>query len=121
MNSDIIISRANQAQVAPQPWGELTWFANQELGNSDAMTVGRCVLRPNSSNPRHHHPNCSEVLVVIAGRIRHTIEGERETEMGEGDTVTVAPNVWHQATNIGEGDAVLFITFSSAQRQTVGE
>ena len=41
--------------------------------------------------------------------------------MGEGDTVTVPPDVWHQATNIGPDEAVLFITFSSADRETVGE
>jgi quercetin dioxygenase-like cupin family protein len=119
--NDIRISPLEKATIAPQEWGELTWFANAELGNSEDLTVGRCILHPGQSNPRHHHPNCSEVLVVFQGRIRHTIEGEREAEMKEGDTVTVAPNVWHRATNIGDGDAILFIAFSSAHRQTVGE
>jgi quercetin dioxygenase-like cupin family protein len=41
--------------------------------------------------------------------------------MGEGDVVTIPPNVWHRATNLGDEDAVLYIAFSSADRQTVGE
>ena len=79
------------------------------------------MLKPGRSNPRHYHPNCTEILVVIQGRIRHTTAGGTETEMGEGSTVTAAPNTWHCATNIGDGEAVLFIAFSSADRQTVGE
>jgi quercetin dioxygenase-like cupin family protein len=102
-------------------WGQLTWFANRALGNSEELTAGRCVLRPHAANPRHYHPNCSEILVVIKGRIRHTDARGGETEMGEGDVVTIPPNVWHRATNLGDEDAVLYIAFSSADRQTVGE
>jgi quercetin dioxygenase-like cupin family protein len=58
---------------------------------------------------------------VIQGRIRHTFTGDREIELGAGDTVVIPADVRHSATNIGETDAVLFITFSSADRQTVGE
>lgn len=102
-------------------WGSLTWYANRELGNSTEMTVGRCVLNPGCGNPRHYHPNCSEILVVIKGCIRHTVSGGEEAELAEGDTVTIPPSVWHCATNIGQTEAVLFIAFSSADRKTVGE
>ncbi len=102
-------------------WGNLTWFANAELGNSTELTVGRCVLKPGMSNPRHLHPNCSEVLVVIKGRISHTIEGDREVEMNVGDTISIPPKLGHQARNIGDTDAELMIVFSSAYRQVEGE
>ncbi len=42
-------------------------------------------------------------------------------EMHEGDTVSVPPNVWHNAVNIGQQDAVRLIVFSSANRETIGE
>ena len=83
--------------------------------------MGRCVLKPGQGNPRHYHPNCSETLVVMKGRIKHTSGKDEETEMAEGDTVTVPANAWHCAKNIGPEEAVLFIAFSSAERQTVGE
>jgi quercetin dioxygenase-like cupin family protein len=121
MLNTIYISRDNQAQRQEFGWGDLTWFASRALGNTDEMTVGRCVLKPGARNGRHYHPNCSEILVVIRGRIRHTIANDQETELSEGDTVSVPPNTWHCATNVGETDAILFIAFSSADRQTIAE
>ena len=119
MPSDIKIIPYSTSQHQEFSWGNLTWFANRALGNSDEMTVGRCILKPGRTNGRHYHPNCCEILVVMEGRIRHTITEDQETDLGEGDTVTVEPNVWHCATNIGEADAILFVAFSSADRQTI--
>jgi quercetin dioxygenase-like cupin family protein len=119
----------NDIQILPQPqathipfdWGHLTWFAGQSLGNSNEMTIGRCVLKPGQGNPRHYHPNCTEILVVVQGRIEHTGAEGKIVPLGEGDTVTIPANIWHCAKNIGETEAVLFIAFSSADRKTVGE
>jgi quercetin dioxygenase-like cupin family protein len=121
MSADIQIQPYSPAQNIPFDWGHLTWYASRPLGNSEEMTIGRCVLKPGQGNPRHYHPNCSEILVVIQGRIQHTTAGGGKTEMKEGDTVTIPANVWHQAANIGDNEAVLFIAFSSADRQTIGE
>lgn len=121
MKEEIIILTDAEADKAPFEWGELTWFANRELGNTTDFTVGRCILKPGCGNPRHYHPNCSEALTVLKGKIRHTGPGETSVEMNEGDTVTIPPNVWHNAVNIGEGEAVLLIVFSSADRKTIGE
>jgi len=38
-----------------------------------------------------------------------------------GDVVSVPPNIVHNASNVGSGDAVLAISFSSPDRQTKGE
>lgn len=115
------VLKADRAQVAEGDWGELRWYANAQLGNSDAVTVGRCTLRPGRSNPRHHHPNCAEVLVVAKGRIAHTLDGTREVELGEGDTISIPLGMPHQARNIGDVDAELLIVFTSAHREVVGE
>ena len=121
MTQAIQILKSNPASSSTFDWGQLTWFANSEQKNSADMTVGRCVLNPGMSNPRHLHPNCSEVLVVVQGRILHTGPGDTQVEMTVSDTVTIPPGVWHCARNIGDEPAVLFIAFSSADRQTVGE
>ena len=121
MSAEIQLHPLKRSQIHPFEWGNLTWYANRELGNSTEMTIGRCVLKPGQGNPRHYHPNCSEILVVVQGRIRHTVSEGKEAELGEGDTVTIPPDVWHCATNIGPAEAVLFIAFSSADRRTVGE
>ncbi len=121
MPNEIQVRRLGVSQIHAFDWGRLTWFASGALGNSTEMTIGRCTLKPGRANPRHYHPNCSEILVVIQGRIRHTAAENKEVELGEGGAVTIPPNVWHCATNIGDTDAVLFIAFSSAERETVGE
>ena len=105
----------------PFEWGSLTWFANRALGNSTELTLGRCVLRPGMGNPRHYHPNCTEVLVVLSGRIMHTVGPGEEKLMEPGDVVSIPANNWHCARNIGDGETVLLIAFSSADRETIGE
>jgi quercetin dioxygenase-like cupin family protein len=105
-----------------EEWGELTWFANLAQGNSEDMTVGRCIIKPGFTNPLHFHPNCSEVLVVVQGQIMHTCdERGNEVNMEAGDAISIPPNFKHQARNIGDVDAILHISFSAADRQTIGE
>lgn len=116
-----IIITPNHPPAVDEDWGSLTWYAGAEIGNSEELTVGKCVLKPGCRNPGHHHPNCSEALTVMRGRIRHTGPDGAMVEMGVGDTVTVPVDVPHHAENIGEEDAELFICFSSAHRKVIGE
>lgn len=123
MNEELITIRkgANAPRIKAE-WGELTWFANREQGNATTMTLGQCRLEPGCANPRHYHPNCTEILTVLEGRIAHTSDADgATTEMHPGDTATIPPNFWHQARNVGEGPAILLIAFDSADRQTIGE
>jgi quercetin dioxygenase-like cupin family protein len=116
-----ILRRANEHPTVPAAWGGLTWYANRALGNSDALTLGQCVIRPGCHNPLHSHPNCSELLLVVQGRIAHAIEGGATIEMGPGDVMAIPPHVPHNAHNIGETDAILIVVFTSADRETKGE
>jgi quercetin dioxygenase-like cupin family protein len=115
------VLRAADVEVGDFDWGSLRWLASRELGNSDEVTTGICVLKPGASNPRHHHPNCEEVLHVLEGRVSHAIEGGGEVELGPGDTLTLPAGAPHSARNVGNQDAVLFVCFSSADRRVVGE
>lgn len=115
------VVRADQCEVVTAPWGSLTWYANAHQGNSESLSVGRCVIHPGCENPRHSHPNCAEVLVVQEGAISHMIEGGRYVELRAGDTITVPPHLPHQARNVGKSDAVLLVVFSSPSRETRSE
>ena len=118
----ISVLRTNECEVVDFDWGELRWHASGSLGNSGEMTVGTARLKPGQANPRHYHPNCSEVLVVVSGGISHTLDAGGTAELGPGDTVTIPEGVPHKARNLSETEeAVLFISFSSADRQTVME
>ncbi len=74
-----------------------------------------------SLSPLHSHPNCYEVIMVEQGKIAHLIEDGKEVEMGVGDVISVPERLPHQARNIGDEDAVLFINFSSGVRETKSE
>lgn len=115
-----IVTRPAQNKVIGYPWGRLTWYVSRELGNSDTMTVGLAEIKPGQQNPRHLHPNCDEVLHVLRGHILHSM-GDTAVEMRAGDTVSIPTGVKHNAKNIGTEDAVLTISFSSADRQVIGE
>ena len=118
----VSVLRTNECEVVGLDWGELRWHASGSLGNSGEMTVGTARLKPGQANPRHYHPNCSEVLVVVSGGISHTLDAGEVAELGPGDTVTIPEGVSHKASNLSDTEeAVLFIVFSSADRQTVME
>jgi quercetin dioxygenase-like cupin family protein len=118
--SQLPVTRQAQLEIQREAWGHLVWQVSGGLGNSDALTIGRCVLAPGAANPRHHHPNCDEVLEVLAGAIVHTL-GEEEIAMGRGDMITIPAGVAHNARNVGGGVAELRVCFSSAWRETVIE
>lgn len=115
-----VVLPAGEVEVLPQTWGELRWFASRPLGNSATMTVGRAVVSAGKANPPHWHPNCDEILYVASGHIMHRV-GDKEYEMRAGDTVVIPEGTIHNARNIGTEDAVLIVSFNSADRVAIGE
>lgn len=109
---------ANDILIDKFSWGELRWFCNSQIGNSEDLTVGQCVLKPGCTNSRHSHPNCSEVLVVLQGEIEHTFKDGQVLKMTVGDTITLPADFPHQAKNIGATDAVLLIAYTTGSRKT---
>lgn len=98
-----------------EDWGSLTWLGSPRIGNLKDMTVGRVVIKRGRSNPRHAHGNCEELLYLLKGRLAHTM-GTEKAILNPGDTLTVAPGVFHNALNIGEEDAEMMVCYSSGTR-----
>jgi quercetin dioxygenase-like cupin family protein len=114
------LSRTADHTVEETDWGRLVWMVSGKLGNSTTMTVGRCYIDPGRENPRHYHPNCDEVLHVLQGTIEHSLD-DRTVVMAAGDTISIPQGVLHNARNVGDQQAIFVISFSSADRQAVGE
>jgi quercetin dioxygenase-like cupin family protein len=101
-------------------WGSLTWLAGNDIGNAEGLTVGRVVIKAGKSNPRHAHRNCEEVLYLMRGKLAHTV-GDSTVVLSAGDVLTVPAGVFHNAVSIGEEDADMIVTYSSAARDFVPE
>ncbi len=112
----IIRKQAAEAAAIHEEWGSLQWTATAELTATPGLTLGRVVLKPGASNPRHSHPNCDEVLYVLKGRLQHETGGEI-TILEAGDTLAIPAGVPHQAVNIGTEDADTMVVYSSGQRE----
>jgi len=119
---DFSVRNAHDAEAKriDEDWGSLTWLASAGIGNAAELTVGRVIIKAGCSNPAHHHPNCEEVLYLLAGRLEHVAGGETMV-MEPGDTLVVAAGVSHNARSVGDVDADMIVTYSSADRQVVGE
>lgn len=120
MTSQAFVIRPPDRTLEPHPWGRLEWIVAGRLGNSTELTQAVCVIEPGHQNPPHYHPNCDEVLHVMQGRIRH-LAGDEVIEMGPGDTISIPTGMLHNATNVGDDEVILLVTFSTADRQAVGE
>ena len=119
--NNVTVMTPEDYRAADFDWGRLTWFTSADIGNSDSLTTGKCEINPGCQNPMHSHPNCSEVLHVLQGAISHTISDGECVQMNPGDTISIPPNIAHNAKNTGNTKAVLFICFSSPERITKPE
>ncbi len=104
-----------ETKKVAEKWGSLTWLGSPQIGNLKDMTVGRVVIKKGQSNPRHAHGNCEELLYLLKGRLEHTM-GSEKIILNPGDTLTVAPGVFHNAMSIGEEDADMMVCYSSGVR-----
>jgi len=110
-----ILRRAHQHKVISEDWGSLSWVASKPLGNAEGLTVGRATIKPGQTNPRHRHPKSEEVLLLLKGRINHTLDDKTIT-MSAGDVITIAPGVFHNASCIGSEDAEMVVVYSQGTR-----
>jgi len=114
MKCQIRTKNESDAKTSVQDWGTLTWLASAELTGS-AITVGRVVIHPGQSNPRHCHDNCEEVLYLLSGQLTHSF-ADQSVEMVAGDTLVVPAGVMHNAVNTGTTDADMIVAYSDGNR-----
>lgn len=107
-------TRSKQVVIS-EDWGSLAWLASKNIGNAEGLTLGRVTIKAGKSNPRHRHPKCEEVLYLLKGRLEHTA-GDKTFTLSAGDTITIAPGVFHNASCIGDKDADMIVTYSEGTR-----
>jgi phosphonatase-like hydrolase len=99
-------------------WGTLKWLCNGKLSPGAAQTVGICHILPGRRNPLHYHPNCEEVLYMVAGQGVHTLD-ETAVSLRAGSTIRIPAGVKHNLANNGAEAIECLISFSSGERETI--
>ena len=77
----------------------------------DGVTIGVVTMTENSPHDGEMHPDGDEVLYLISGRARVTIETApvEEFEMAPGDGLNDPKGVWHRV-HILEPSQIVFVT-----------
>ena len=114
---DYALIPAADARSHPYGWGTLTFLADAEGGTSPHVSMAHVTIRAGTRNMRHCHPNCDELLYLLAGHLRHAA-GEAWVDMAPGDTIRITANVPHQAEALGTEDAVMLVVYSAGDRET---
>ena len=112
------VTNAATLPVETFEWGTLQWLCNAKLSRRAEQTLGLCHILPGQHNPRHYHPNCEEVLSMLAGRGLHSFEDD-QVELTAGMTIRIPVGVTHNLENIGDEPLVCLIAFNSGERETV--
>jgi quercetin dioxygenase-like cupin family protein len=112
------VRHSDEVSEEPFEWGTLKWLCNTKIAPGAAQTIGICHILPGRRNPMHYHPNCEEVLHMIAGVGRHSFDGQL-VELRPGSTIRIPAGVKHNLENCGSETIVCLISFSSGERETV--
>jgi len=109
------LRKAHQHTVITEDWGSLSWLAGKNIGNAEGLVLGRAKIKSGKTNPRHRHPKSEEVLYLLKGSLKHTL-GDKMIIMHAGDTITIPPGVFHNASCISDEDADMIIVYSEGIR-----
>jgi quercetin dioxygenase-like cupin family protein len=89
-------------------------LAHQTLAGHEhglkALEVWIQTIAPGSATPVHRH-TCEEIVIVLRGSGRVTIEGE-ETNFGANTTIVVPPQTVHQIMNTADEEMFIIAAFS---------
>lgn len=116
MIEEYVIS-VDEIEAVEFDWGHLLWLVNQETAIDAEMTVGICVIEPGQRNGEHLHPNCEEVLFVLAGECDHTL-GDEVMHLTPGTMIRCPANVPHYAINTADEPLRALVCFSAPDRET---
>ena len=64
------------------------------LAHDEGLMVCEFLLEKDTLLALHHHPH-KQITYVISGHLRYTV-GDETREVGDGDSVLIAPDVPHQ-------------------------
>ena len=101
--------------MTTEPWGRMEWLVDDAVVENAGLSLARMTISPAQTSPAHRHPNCTEAIYVVSGRIEERVD-DAWVGAGAGGSVFVPKGAVHQTRNPGEEDAVMIIAYSAGTR-----
>lgn len=96
-------------------WGTMTWLIDDEIAPSPGISLAMMTVNPNSISPAHKHPDCTETIHLLSGKITQR-RGDEWIELEQGETIFIQAGLIHQTKTRGSEPARLMIAYSSGSR-----
>jgi quercetin dioxygenase-like cupin family protein len=96
----------------------IKWLFSADTAPGAAQTLGYVVIEPGRKNPLHAHPNCEEVLYLLAGELEHSLDGATY-RLRPGDAIRVPAGARHDARCVGPEPATMVVCYSVPDREIV--
>jgi quercetin dioxygenase-like cupin family protein len=93
----------------------MEWLMEDTTDAQAGVSLARMTVEPGAISQAHRHPNCSEVVHLLAGRVQQRLDNHWVT-LNAGDTLLIPAGAVHQTRNRGDEQSVLMIAYSSGAR-----
>lgn len=107
---------AAERAAVEHDWGVESWLAGADVGNCDALTLGRMTVSPGRADLPHAHADAVEVLYLLSGTVAQIV-GEETLMMEAGDTVVIPAGISHMTHNHGDEDADIIVAYPAGTRE----
>lgn len=81
-------------------WGNLKWLSSPRATDARKFSMGVVLLRPGEGHATHAHPGTEEILYVVSGVGKQTVQDE-EADLKPGMLVFIPEGVEHSTFNTG--------------------
>lgn len=117
-DASALVTNSDELEEETFEWGTLKWLSSAKLSPGAEQTVGICRIFPGKRNAVHYHPNCEEVLYMLAGEGQHSLDGKM-VAVRAGSTIRIPTGMRHNLANTGSETITCLISFSSGRREAV--
>jgi quercetin dioxygenase-like cupin family protein len=116
MDDGMVVKHLGDAPALEMDWGKIAWLVSGQTMAGAEQTFGVVTINPGQRNPLHMHPNCEELLYVIAGECAHKL-GDDIYTLTPGSVIRIPRGVPHWARCTSAQPLVAVISFSSPDRR----
>ena len=102
----------------PTPGVTLQWLMDDGVEADAGLSLARMTVEPGFTSEAHRHPNSTEAVHVVAGRVEQR-RGDDWVPLETGETVLIPADAAHQTRNVGDETAVLMLVYSTGAREYV--